>query len=74
MKQALVDNNHTYEAVDMTLLSKEEAASLRAWAKANGQRSMPIVRDLASMRLITNEKMYEMMGGIVCRLRRETDK
>ncbi len=62
MKQALANNNHTYESVDMTLLPKEEAASLRSWAKENGQRSMPIVRDLTSMRLITNDKMYEMLG------------
>jgi hypothetical protein len=62
MKQALANNNHTYESVDMTLLPKEEAASLRSWAKENSQRSMPIVRDLTSMRLITNDKMYEMLG------------
>lgn len=62
MKQALANNNHTYESVDMTLLPKEEAASLRNWAKENGQRSMPIVRDLTTMRLITNDKIYEMLG------------
>lgn len=62
MKQALTDNGHTYESVDMMLLPNEVAASLRTWAKENGQRSMPIVRDAASLRLITNTKMYEMLG------------
>lgn len=62
MKQALTDKGHTYDSVDMALLPKEVATSLRSWAKDNGQRSMPIVRNASGLNLITNEKMYEMLG------------
>ena len=62
MKQAITDKGHTYDSVDMSMLPKEEAASLRDWARKAGLRSMPIVRNNFTTQLITNEKMYEMLG------------
>lgn len=62
MKAALEAKGYTFDVVDMMNLPKEQIASLRTWARAEKQMSMPIVRDVGSTLLITNEKIYKILG------------